>query len=334
MSTSGRFVQFIKRYIIHILLLSIVFTSIALCYLQNLESGSNHMKPEYHFFFIGQNSVDPFWKEVQRGVSDAAEELNVVAEFCAPRFNNPEEELRYLDMAITANVDGIITHVSSDTRSIELINQAYNKGIPVVTVENDSHNSNRSTFVGTNSFVLGKEAARLMIDATGGSATIAIIVSGDYELDSTSHNIKINGFLNAVKGYPEMKVVEVYTSKMGTLSAEEITQAIILNKPEIDAILTFNSMDTLGAAQAIVSHNKVGQITVIGYGDIESILHYIKMGIIYGTVMSDPYIMGYESLKALVDLKKMNAASTFIDTGVKVTTRDHLEEYEIKTHTQ
>ena len=185
---------------------------------------------------------------------------------------------------------GIITHVSSDTRSIDLINQAYNKGIPVVTVENDSHNSNRSTFVGTNSFVLGKEAARLMIDATGGSATIAIIVSGDYELDSTSHNIKINGFLNAVKGYPEMKVVEVYTSKMGTLSAEEITQAIILNKPEIDAILTFNSMDTLGAAQAIVSHNKVGQITVIGYGDIESILHYIKMGIIYGTVMSDPYI--------------------------------------------
>ncbi|MGB4183559.1 MAG: sugar-binding protein [Dethiobacteria bacterium] len=334
MSTSGRFVQFIKRYIIHILLLSIVFTSIALCYLQNLESGSNHMQPEYHFFFIGQNSVDPFWKEVQRGVSDAAEELNVVAEFCAPRFNNPEEELRYLDMAITANVDGIITHVSSDTRSIELINQAYNKGIPVVTVENDSHNSNRSTFVGTNSFVLGKEAARLMIDATGGSATIAIIVSGDYELDSTSHNIKINGFLNAVKGYPEMKVVEVYTSKMGTLSAEEITQAIILNKPEIDAILTFNSMDTLGAAQAIVSHNKVGQITVIGYGDIESILHYIKMGIIYGTVMSDPYIMGYESLKALVDLKKMNTASTFIDTGVKVTTRDHLEEYEIKTHTQ
>ena len=106
----------------------------------------------------------------------------------------------------------------------------------MVTVENDSHNSNRSTFVGTNSFVLGKEAARLMIDATGGSATIAIIVSGDYELDSTSHNIKINGFLNAVKGYPEMKVGGLYF-KMGTLSAEEM-QAIILNKPEIDAILT------------------------------------------------------------------------------------------------
>ena len=63
-------------------------------------------------------------------------------------------------------------------------------------------------------------------------------------------------------------MVNVYTSKMGTLSAEEITQAIVLNQSEIDAILTFNSVDTLGAAQAIVSHNKVGQITVVGYGAV------------------------------------------------------------------
>lgn len=325
MPTLSRVSQFIKNYIIYILLVLIAATSAVLYHLQNLESANNHLKPDYHFFFIGQNSVDPFWKEVQRGVSDAAAEFNVVAEFCAPRFNNPEEELRYLDMAILANVDGIITHVSSDTRSTELINQAYSKGIPVVTVENDNHNSNRHTFVGTNSFILGKEAARLMLEATGAAASIAIIVSGNYELDSTSHNIKINGFLNAIKDFPEMKVVEVYTSKMGTLSAEEITQTIILNRPEIDAILTFNSMDSLGAAQAIVGHNKVGQITVIGYGDMENILHYIKMGIIYGTVMSDPYAMGFESLKALVDLKRADNASTFIDTGVKITTRDNLE---------
>ncbi len=334
MPTLSRVSRFVKNYIIYILLLLIAATGAALYHLQNIESGNNHLKPDYHFFFIGQNSVDPFWKEVQRGVSDAAAEFNVVAEFCAPRFNNPEEELRYLDMAIIANVDGIVTHATGDNRSTELINQAYSKGIPVVTVENDNHNSNRHTFVGTNSFILGKEAARLIIEATAGSASIAIIVSGDYELDSTSHNIKINGFLSAVKGYPELRVVEVYTSKMGTLSAEEITQAIILNRPEIDAILTFNSMDTLGAAQAIVSHNKVGQITVVGYGDMENIMHYIKMGIIYGTVTSDPYAMGFESLKALVDLKKMNNASTFIDTGVKITTRDNLEEYEPETHPQ
>ncbi len=334
MPVVSRVKQFIKKYAICILLVLIAVTGAALCYLQTLESAANHLKPEYHFFFIGQNSVDPFWKEVQRGVSDAAAELNVVAEFCAPRFNNPDEELRYLDMAIIANVDGIITHTSGGEGSTELINRAYARGIPVVTVENDNYNSDRHTFVGTNSFVLGREAARLMIEATGGAASIAIIVSGDYELDSTSHNIKINGFLSAIKGCPGMKIAEVYISKMGTLSAEEITQAIILNRPEIDAILAFNSVDTLGAAQAIVSHNRVGQITVVGYGDMDDILNYIRMGIIYGTVISDPYAMGFESLKALVDLKKMNNASTFIDTGVRSATRDNLEEDEPGEHPQ
>ena len=334
MLTFGKAGRFLKEYIVYILLFFIALAGAALYHLQNLETTNNHQEPDYHFFFIGQNSVDPFWKEVQRGVSDAAAKYNVVAEFCAPRFNNPDEELRYLDMAIIANVDGIITHATGEERSTELINLAYSKGIPVVTVENDNHNSNRHTFVGTNSFVLGKEAARLMIEATGSFASIAIIVSGDYELDSTSHNIKINGFLSVLQGYPAMKVADVYISRMGTLSAEEIAQNIILNRPEINAILAFNSADTLGAAQAIVSHNKVGQITVIGYGDMDNILHYIKMGIIYGTVISDPYAMGFESLKALVDLKKMNNASTFIDTGVKITTRDNLEEYEQGRHLQ
>ena len=49
---------------------------------------------------------------------------------------------------------------------------------------------------------------------------------------------------------------------------------------------------------------------------------------------SDPYAMGFESLKALVDIKKMNNASTFIDTGVKITTRDNLEEHEPEPHSQ
>lgn len=320
-----------KTNIILILLLLNAATGIYLYRFQNTEINNNHLMPEYHFFFIGQNSVDPYWKEIQSGITKAAADYNVVVEFNAPRFNNPEEELEFLDMAVLSNVDGIITHVSNDIKSTALIDKAYSKGIPVVTIENDNKNSNRHTFVGTNSFVLGKEAAELMIEATGGAASIAIIVSSDFELDATTQNIRIAGFLSTIKEYPDMMVEDIITSKMGILSAEEITQAIFFNQPEINAILTTNSVDTLGAAQVIVNHNKVGEITLIGHGDMENILHYIKMGIIYGTVMSDPYLIGYESLQALMDIKKNHNAPTFIDTGVKVTTGSSLVDFETDT---
>lgn len=318
------------KYIIFIMVVLISMTSGFLIWFQDGENGIFLTKPKYHFYFIGQNSVDPFWKEVKQGMESAAKQYNVVVEYNAPRFNNPQDEIKFLDIAITSNVDGIITHVSNGPDFTKLIDHAYEKGIPLITIENDDKNSNRNAFVGTNSFLLGKEAAKLMIEATNGKANIAIIVSNDFELDAVSENLKINGFLSTIKDYPDMKIMKTYTSKMGILSAEEITQSIINGDEGVNAIFTTNSVDTLGSAQLIVDRNKVGSVVLVGYGDTVNILRYIQKGIIYGTVMSDPYKMGYESVKALINIKEKNNVSTFIDTGVKVINYNNLNEYEKK----
>ena len=323
-------ITFTYRNLLYILLILCTAATGVLYWLQREEAGILQVNPVYHFYFIGQNSVDPFWKEVRQGIEGAAQDYNVAVEFNSPRFNNPQEELKFLDIAILSKVDGIITHVASGNNFAEYINKAYSKGIPVVTIETDDNNSDRSTFVGTNSFLLGKEAAKLMIKATEGEANIAVIVSSDVEIDTVSENLKLNGFLSTINDFPDMRVVKIFSSQMGILSAEEITQTIIKNYPEVDAILTTNSVDTLGAVQLIVDQNKVGSLVLVGYGDTKNILRYIKNGIIYGTVMSDPYKMGYESLKALVDIKEDNNASTFIDTGVKVITKENLTEFENK----
>ena len=320
----------IENTMILLLIIMIAIISVIL-YKYNLTHNDVVQKqPEYHFYFVAQNSVDPFWKEIKKGVEDAANKLNVAVEFNAPRFNDPSEEKQYLDIGINSNVDGIITHISTGEDFSTLISDAYAKNIPVVTIENDDKNSDRMTFIGSNSYLLGSEAAKLMINGTKGRANIAIIVSNDNELDSVTQNIKINGFLNTIKGYEDMKISQVYTSKMGILSAEEITQSIISNNREIDAIYTTNSVDTLGATQAIVDFNKVGSITIVGYGNTMEILSYIEKGIICGTVMSDPYKMGYESIKALIDIKKNHNISTFIDTGVKVITKSNIDDFEEK----
>lgn len=319
--------QFVDKYII-IVLIFLISLNASLLYWYQRGEVKEMDKPRYHFYFVGQNLVDPFWKEILRGVEDASSKFNVVVEHNAPRFNNPMEELRYLDIAITSKVDGILTHAANNKQTTDLINKGYKIGIPIITMENDNKNSNRHSFIGTNSFVLGQQAAQLMIEATGGVANIAIIVSGDMELDTASQNLKISGFLSTIKEHVGMEVSQIYTSQMGILSAEEITQSIINTKSDIDAIFTASVVDTLGAAQLIVDRNRIGNYTLVGYGDSEIILRYISMGIIYGTVMSDPYQMGYQGVKALIDIKESNYVSSFIDTGVKVITLENLDEYQ------
>lgn len=331
MKNVKRAVRFINKHAILILMVLIGLTSGFLFWIQREEANIFISKPRFHFYFIAQNSVDPFWKEVRSGMEAAAKEYKVAVEFSAPRFNSPQEELRFLDIAVTSKVDGIITHGSGGLEFTAMIDRAKGTGIPVVTIENDNKDSSRNSFVGTNSFQLGKAAAELMIRATAGRARIAVIASNDLEPDSTGQNLKMNGFLSTIKNFPEMKVVKTYSSKMGILSAEEITQTIINSSDGINAIFAMNSVDTIGSAQLIVDRNKVGTIAIVGYGDTEDILRYISKDIIYGTVMSDPYKMGYESLKAMIDIKEKNNVSTFIDTGVKVITKENVEEYEKKS---
>lgn len=323
-----------KYLLILFLIIAIFLLSLFLIWIRSNPNAQGSPPPKYHFFVILQNEEDPYWQEVARGVREAAKKYHIAVELNSPKFNNPEEELSFFDIAVTSRVDGIITHVPFGADMTPAIQRAYERKIPVVTIENDAPGSMRKAFVGTNSFILGKEAGALMEKALIGGGKIAIIVNDGYETDEAMKNLKITGFLTAIKGNPKIEVVKIATSKMGLISAEDLMQSFFRQEPEINAIYATNSIDTLGAAQAIVDFNKVGQVTLIGYGDAEEILRYIGKGIIYGTVKSDPYRMGYESVKALLDIREKETASTFIDTGVQVITAENLAIHERKGSVQ
>ncbi len=330
MNTLRNIYRFLYRQAILILLILIFGASIVLFYSSKEDVKLPVSKPIHHFYFIAQNSVDPFWEEVIKGVEKSAKDNNVVVEFYAPRFNDPQEELKYIDIATISKVDGLITHVSNKVSFTDYIDKAYNNKIPVITFENDDSESKRNAFVGTNNFIIGRQAAKLLVEATDGKANIAVISNNDLDQSSIENNLKMNGFMSILKEYPQMKIIKTYLSQMGTLSAEEITQTIIDSGNEINAIFTISAADTLGTAQFIVDRNKVGNIILVGYGSSEEILRYIDREIVYGTVASDPYKMGYESLKALVDIKAGKSVPTFIDTEVKIITKKNLDTFRVK----
>lgn len=327
MKNFRNFISFLYKYSIPILIILISVTSLAISWLNRGHITQTFSEPKYHFYFIAQNSGDSFWDEVIKGAQQSAKDNNVAVEFYAPRFNNPNEELKYIDIATICKVDGIITHVTNGSDFTDAINKAYDKNIPVITFENDNNSSKRQAFIGTNSFAMGSDAAKLLIKATGGKANIAVISSEDSNQGSVEQSLEMSGFMSTLKNYSEVKIVKNYNSKMGTLSAEEITQQIFDSKEDINAIFTDSSADTLGVAQFIVDGNKVGSITLVGCGDSQDILKYIDKGIVYGTVSSDAYKMGYESVKSLIDLKERKSVPIFIETEVETITKENVNKY-------
>lgn len=290
--------------------------------------------PRYHFSIIIDNLETPFWQAFRKGVQQAVDEFNVVVEINGVNgIEEMEKSLQYLDIAVASKVDGIITYVLQKDAYIPYINAAKKEKIPVITVESDAQGSLRDCFVGTNDFELGKRAGEMMAEAADGKAQIAIILQSYVNdiYDATS-NLKIEGFKDAINAYEDMEVVTIKTSSKGIFSAEDITQDIITNHPEIDAIFCTSSKDTIGTTQVIIDFNRVGDITIIGYDDLPNILDYIEKGVIYGTVVRDPRTIGYESIRTMVKILEGEYISSSITTDVDVVTKDNINQYKQAIH--
>jgi len=285
-------------------------------------------KIDYHFIVIAQNTDDSYWQIVREGCFDAASEFNVAVEFNGPRFTNMDEQVKYFKMAVASRVDGIVTHVLDEEVFTPLIDEATEAGIPVITIETDAKNSKRKAFVGTNTYNLGGEAGKLVLESVGDEAVIGIIIkSFNGTSENVPQNLRVAGFKDTLKDAPNAIIKTIQSSGAGLFSAEEVTRQILYNYPEVNTIICTNVKDTICAAQIVVDLNKVGQVTIIGYGDAPEILRYIEKGVIYGTVAANPYEMGYESIRSLVEYKKKFMTSSYVDTGARVITARNLEEY-------
>jgi len=326
-----------KLLVFGVVLLFLIFISLigySINYFQiNLLEANSLLKEsaskiDYHFIVIAQNTDDLYWQTVKEGCFDAASDFNVAVEFNGPRFTNMDEQVKYFKMAVASRVDGIVTHVLDEEVFTPLIDEATEAGIPIITIDTDAKNSKRKAFVGTNTYNLGSEAGKLVLESTGEEANIGIIIKS---FNGTSENVpqslRVAGFKDALKDAPSASIKTIQSSGTGLFSAEEVTRQILYNYPEINTIVCTNVKDTISAAQIIVDLNKVGQITIIGYGDAPEILRYIEKGVIYGTVAANPYEMGYESIRSLVEYKKKFMTSSYVDTGAKVITAGNLDKY-------
>ena len=85
----------------------------------------------------------------------------------------------------------------------------------------------------------------------------------------------------------------------------------------------------MGTLQALTSAGRTG-IKFVGFDAGETLMGGLKQGIIDSLVVQDPFKMGYEGVKAVVDALNGRTVPKRIDTGVELVTLQRLEEPAIK----
>ncbi len=114
-------------------------------------------QPEERYVFIATNINLPYWQEAQAGLTDAAKQMGVKAEFDGPEKLDPQEELADFKKAMDSKPSGILVSVSKPDLFQDSINSAIAVGIPVIAVDADAPDSKRVLFIGTDNFAQAKK---------------------------------------------------------------------------------------------------------------------------------------------------------------------------------
>ncbi|MFZ5989618.1 MAG: substrate-binding domain-containing protein [Bacillota bacterium] len=281
-------------------------------------------EPVYHFAMICENVDDPFWLSIKKGVERASKEFNVAVEFNGPNVANIEEQRKYLDIAIASKVDGIVTYVWDEKETGQLIDRGINRGIPVVTVGTDAKTSMRAAFVGVNTYDSGVHLGRMLIAATGDQGEAAILVSNNQIGGRLAQGLLVSGIRDAVSNYPEINIKTIEYNNL--LDLEDVIKNLLANKPNLDTIICTAARDTTVVTERLIDLNRVGY-NIIGYGDSPEMLRYIDKGVIFGTVTADLEQMGYDTIRALMDIKEKGRTSAYFKVDTRLITKENISEY-------
>jgi len=98
--------------------------------------------------------------------------------------------------------------------------------------------------------------------------------------------------------------------------------------PDVSGVFGPNESSTFGALLALQARNLAGKKAFVGFDSSPELVEALRKNEINALVLQNPFNMGYQSVKAVVDHLHGKEVSKRIDTGVYLVTHDNMDEPE------
>lgn len=320
------------KYLFYALVSLLILTSLMIFPMLLTESGAASdttiMLHERHMVLLTHGAEEPFWRTLKAGAEIAGDEEGMTVEVIDLPPYDPDRMLEAIDHAILANADALALQPIEDPRIAEALNRAVEKGLIILTFENDAFTLEGIPTVGSNSYNIGQSAAKLAIEASDGKAQVAILLNGKGLEDSRYKSLKLQGFIEQLASQTDMSIAAIYTIDTGLFEADLITRKVLNEHPEVNLIICTDEKRTPGVAQVIVENNAVGDIQIIGFGNMDQTMQYIEKGVIYGTICADGFEIGNAIVRTIKSLAVGNPVSESKSTPIYTYTLDNLDAYD------
>lgn len=169
-----------------------------------------------------------------------------------------EEDIRHF---INEGVDLLVVAPNEAQSITPVVEEAYNKGIPVILVDRKISSDKYTAYIGADNHAIGREVAAYIGTLLQGSGAVVEItgLSG-----STPAIERHEGFLEGLSAYPDIRLLATGEGAWQSGPAGRKMEALLDSFPQIDVVFAQNDRMASGAYEAALRRQRTGRMSFVG----------------------------------------------------------------------
>ncbi len=237
------------------------------------------------------------------------------------------QQVALVDQMIASGVDAIVIAPADSKAVVPALARAAAAGIVVVNIDNQldgdilAEYELQIPYVGPDNFAGAEEVGNYLAATMEADQSVAIL-----EGVSTTYNSqrRTAGFLKAMND-AGINVVAQQSAQWDQTAAVTITSGILVQHPELDAILAANDNMALGAVAAITQSGRGDAIKVVGFDNISAVQGLIREGRILATADQHADLLAVYGIEFALEALSGGATQANKATPVDLVTIDSLD---------
>ena len=279
---------------------------------------------------IAKESANPVFLAARTGAEAAAKDLSakwnvpVKVEWLTPPQQDGEVQAQRVRQALNEGVSGILISASDAGKVTGAINDAVDRGVPVMTFDSDAPQSKRFAFYGVDDEKTGQQTMAELAKLTNGKANVAILAGNQ---NAPNLQRRVAGAKAEAAKYPGIKIVGVFNHIETPQDASAEVVRVNNAYPEITGWAFIGGWPLW--TQSLLTDINPAKMKVASVDALPSQLVYVEKGIVPVLLAQSVYLWGHQGVTTLFEKVHDNKqpANPIIPMELVRVTKDNLGDW-------
>ena len=283
--------------------------------------------PGLKIAMIAKSTTNPVFVSARKGAETAARELGekhgilIQIVWMTPDHEDGELQATAVAQAVKDRASAILISCSDTERCTTAINEAVDRGVPVMTFDSDAAGSKRFAFYGLDDETLGKTVMRELAAQLQKKGAVAILAGNK---DAPNLRKRVDGVRREAALTPGITIVGTFNHpETPTDAAEEVASAQKAN-PKIQGWAMIGGWAL--STPRLTKELDPKKVKVVAVGGLPAQLPYVESGLAPVLLALPTYDWGYVSVQRIVEKVhlKQNVPAILPPMDVERVTKDNL----------